>query len=128
MTIFRSERNWPNDSSLSGLENSGTSDLDKFQGKGVKETINFILNIVYRWVKKKKIKLQWRGINRRCSSSWVWSTKTFLKTRIFRSCTLNFISGLYSQLFIILITFIAKIPSGILEDEFLEKSLVFCSY
>lgn len=50
------------------------------------------------------------------------------ESRIFRSCTLNFVSSLYSQLFIILIIFIPKIPSGILEDEFLEKALLFCFY
>lgn len=44
--IFRSERNWPNDSSLKGLENNGTSDLEKPQGKGVKETMFYFKHSV----------------------------------------------------------------------------------
>lgn len=58
MTIFRSERNWPTDSHLSGLENMAHQTWESCRGKGVKEMVSLVLNTVYRLVKKKKIEVE----------------------------------------------------------------------
>ena len=58
MTIFRSERNWPMDSSISRPENMAHQTWECCRAKGLKEMVNLVLNIVYRLAKKKKIKVE----------------------------------------------------------------------